>query len=96
MRLIPVLFLSFALALPAATIDGSKIHSTTAGRGSKTVILIHGYTCDETSWSEQVPALAKEYRVVTVDLPGHGHPHRRLRLRACGFAQPDHQRRHHQ
>jgi pimeloyl-ACP methyl ester carboxylesterase len=32
----------------------------------------HGYTCDESTWSEQVPALAKEYRVVTLDLPGHG------------------------
>jgi pimeloyl-ACP methyl ester carboxylesterase len=33
---------------------------------------VHGWTCDETTWTEQVPALAKLYRVVTLDLPGHG------------------------
>jgi pimeloyl-ACP methyl ester carboxylesterase len=36
------------------------------------VIPVHGWTCDETTWTEQVPALTKEYRVVTLDLPGHG------------------------
>jgi pimeloyl-ACP methyl ester carboxylesterase len=36
------------------------------------VILVHGWTCDETTWTEQVPALAERYRVVTIDLPGHG------------------------
>lgn len=58
--------------LSGATVDGLKIHSTVTGSGSKTVILVHGYTCDETTWTEQVPALARQYRVVTLDLPGHG------------------------
>lgn len=61
-----------SLSLCGANVDGLQIHSTTTGRGSKTVILVHGYTCDESTWTEQVPALAKEYRVVTLDLPGHG------------------------
>src|SRR5436190_9752101 len=59
-------------ALSAATVDGVKIHFTSMGKGPKTVILVHGWTCDETTWSDQVPALKREYRVVTVDLPGHG------------------------
>jgi pimeloyl-ACP methyl ester carboxylesterase len=67
---------SLALALSAtlsgATVDGIKIHSSTAGKGPKTVILVHGWTCDETTWNSQVPELSKEYRVVTLDLPGHG------------------------
>ncbi len=62
----------FAIQLPAATLDGIKIHSTTSGRGPKTVILVHGWTCDETTWESQVPALARNYRVITIDLPGHG------------------------
>jgi len=45
---------------------------TVTGVGPKTVILVLGYTCDETTWTEQVPTLAKQYRVVTLDLPGHG------------------------
>jgi pimeloyl-ACP methyl ester carboxylesterase len=61
-----------AIALSAATVDGIKIHSSTAGKGPKTVILVHGWTCDETTWNSQVPALSKEFRVITLDLPGHG------------------------
>lgn len=61
-----------SLPLRAATLDGANIHSTSTGRGTKTIIFVHGWTCDETSWSEQVPVLAKKYRVITVDLPGHG------------------------
>ena len=61
-----------APGLWAAAVDGLKIHSSRAGKGPKTVILVHGWTCDETTWSEQVPVLAKHYRVVTLDLPGHG------------------------
>lgn len=72
MRYLAGLVLSLSLSLAGATVDGLHIHSTTAGKGSKTVILVHGYTCDETTWSEQVPALAGQYRVVTLDLPGHG------------------------
>ncbi|HEX5227942.1 MAG TPA: alpha/beta hydrolase [Bryobacteraceae bacterium] len=64
--------LVLSLALSAATVDGLKIHSAVHGAGTKTVILVHGWTCDETTWSEQVPVLAKKYRVVTLDLPGHG------------------------
>lgn len=70
------LSLAFLLAslvpLSAATVDGLKIHSSVTGKGPRTVILVHGWTCDETTWTEQVPALAKQYRVVTLDLPGHG------------------------
>jgi pimeloyl-ACP methyl ester carboxylesterase len=61
-----------SLSLSAATVDGIQIHSTVTGKGPKTVILVHGWTCDETTWTEQVPALDKSYRVVTLDLPGHG------------------------
>lgn len=52
--------------------DELKIHSTVTGNGSTTVFLVHGYMCNETSWTEQVPVLARYYRVVTLDLPGHG------------------------
>jgi pimeloyl-ACP methyl ester carboxylesterase len=63
---------SLATALSAASVDDIKIHSSTAGKGPKTVILVHGWTCDETTWNAQVPELSKEYRVITLDLPGHG------------------------
>ena len=42
------------------------------GTAKQAVILVHGWTCDETSWDAQVPVLSQKYRVITLDLPGHG------------------------
>jgi sigma-B regulation protein RsbQ len=66
------LMLVFASPAAAATVDGMKLHSSSAGRGNKTVIFVHGWTCDDSSWVSQVPAISREYRVLTLDLPGHG------------------------
>jgi pimeloyl-ACP methyl ester carboxylesterase len=55
----------------AATVDGIKLHTSSTGRG-KAIIFVHGWTCDDTSWAEQVPVLSQDFRVVTLDLPGHG------------------------
>src|SRR5438552_7383570 len=68
------LLLSSLLAIPisAATVDGAKVHWTSKGSGKEAVILVHGWTCDETSWDFQVPDLSRNYRVITLDLPGHG------------------------
>jgi pimeloyl-ACP methyl ester carboxylesterase len=71
MRLLTGLLLLFT-SLQAATVEGIKLHSTSTGKGPRTVILVHGWTCDDTTWESQVPALSKDYRVLTLDLPGHG------------------------
>src|SRR5262245_37180377 len=56
----------------AASVNGLKIHSSTTGKGKATLVFVHGWTCDSSSWSGQVSALAPKYRVITLDLPGHG------------------------
>jgi pimeloyl-ACP methyl ester carboxylesterase len=56
----------------AASVDGVTLHWTSAGTGPQTLMLVHGWTCDDTSWTGQVPALTKKYRILTLDLPGHG------------------------
>jgi len=61
-----------ARAASAATVDGATLHWTSKGSGSQTVIFVHGWTCDDTSWNAQVPVISKQYRVITLDLPGHG------------------------
>ena len=66
-----VAMLCGSVFLNAAGVDGVTIHYTSTGSGP-TVIFVHGWTCDETTWSEQVPALETKYRAVTIDLPGHG------------------------
>ncbi|HTM02496.1 MAG TPA: alpha/beta hydrolase [Vicinamibacterales bacterium] len=65
-------FLLFVSTASAAEVDGLKLHSTTTGNGSRTIVFVHGWTCDETSWAAQVAEFAKSHRVITVDLPGHG------------------------
>jgi pimeloyl-ACP methyl ester carboxylesterase len=47
------------------------IHSSSVGAGP-TIVFVHGWTCDSSSWTGQVPAFAKDHRVITIDLPGHG------------------------
>jgi pimeloyl-ACP methyl ester carboxylesterase len=67
-----VLALVFASGASAASVDGLKIYSASTGSGKATLVLVHGWTCDSSSWDAQVPALATRYRVITLDLPGHG------------------------
>ncbi|MGE5594860.1 MAG: alpha/beta fold hydrolase [Hyphomicrobiales bacterium] len=57
--------------MPYAGVNGASLFYTDAGEGA-TVLLIHGWTCDGTDWSWQVPALAESYRVIVPDLRGHG------------------------
>ena len=76
------LLLSIVLAIPlsspiyGAAVDGAKVHwtsyGTPTGTAKQAVILVHGWTCDESSWDAQVPVLSQKYRVITLDLPGHG------------------------
>src|SRR6185503_21244992 len=73
-RLIVLLLLTLVTAARparAASIDGANIHWTSKGSGPA-IIFVHGWTCDESSWQSQVPAFSKQYRVITLDLPGHG------------------------
>jgi sigma-B regulation protein RsbQ len=72
------LLLRIVLAIPlahstyGAAVDGAKVHWTSTGTAKHAVILVHGWTCDESSWDAQVPVLSEKYRVITLDLPGHG------------------------
>jgi pimeloyl-ACP methyl ester carboxylesterase len=74
MRVLLGILLAIPISAPlsAATVDGANIHWTSTGKGKEAVILVHGWTCDDTSWDPQVPVVSKTYRVITLDLPGHG------------------------
>lgn len=52
--------------------DGVEIAATVHSTGQPTIVLIHGWMCDQTYWEAQVPALSDHFGVVTVDLAGHG------------------------
>ncbi len=55
--------------------DGSTIRYAEVGTpepGEPAVVLIHCWSCDAAFWSSTVDDLAPDYRVVTLDLAGHG------------------------
>jgi non-heme chloroperoxidase len=51
--------------------DGAKIYYEDQGHGQP-IMLVHSWTCSSRFWQENVPELAKEFRVITIDLRGHG------------------------
>ncbi len=55
-----------------ARLDGYKVHYQSYGSGKRAVVFLSGWGCDTTLWRNQAPALADKWRVLLVDLPGHG------------------------
>src|SRR5512139_235086 len=53
------------------TPDGVTIHYETMGAG-RPLVFVHGWSMSARVWRYQTEALASAYRVVTVDLRGHG------------------------
>jgi len=52
--------------------DGVTIHFDQRGQGDISVVLVHGWGCDSGYWQRQRDWLAERYRVISVDLAGHG------------------------
>jgi pimeloyl-ACP methyl ester carboxylesterase len=50
-----------------------RVHYTDEGRrGGRTLILVHGFAASVHAWRPWIDRLAGEYRLVAIDLPGHG------------------------
>jgi pimeloyl-ACP methyl ester carboxylesterase len=52
--------------------DGTPIAYESRGEGTPALVFVHGWSCDRSYWNEQLPAFSPDFRVVTVDLAGHG------------------------
>jgi pimeloyl-ACP methyl ester carboxylesterase len=59
--------------LRALTVSGRRIHYAEIGYGDPPILLVHGLGGRWQNWLENIPRLAREHRVVAVDLPGFGH-----------------------
>ncbi len=53
--------------------DGVVINHISCGTADTTLLFVHGWAIDHSYWSSQVDAFCPAYRVVTMDLAGHGH-----------------------
>lgn len=49
----------------------TKVSYTDTGKGTA-LVLLHGFLENKTMWHDLMPALLKKYRIITVDLLGHG------------------------
>ena len=53
--------------------DGTPISYEVYGVGEPTLVFVHGWSCDARYWRKQVPYFSKKYKIILVDLAGHGH-----------------------
>ncbi len=79
--LIAAIIIAAASYLTAATngnsyyvksFDGEIISYNVFGSGDTTLVFVHGWSGDSRYWRYQIPYFSQKYRVVTIDLAGHG------------------------
>jgi len=56
----------------ATSPDGIRIAYEAHGEGTPALVFVHGWSCDRSYWSAQLGPFSRKYRVVAVDLAGHG------------------------
>jgi pimeloyl-ACP methyl ester carboxylesterase len=52
--------------------DGVELAYSVRGAGAPALVFVHGWSCDQGYWRGQVEHFATRFKVVTVDLAGHG------------------------
>jgi len=55
-----------------AQVNGTELYYELTGQGAETVVLLHGLGSCTQDWECQVPILSKKFRVLTIDMRGHG------------------------
>jgi len=56
----------------AISADGVSIAYEVRGEGEPALVFVHGWCCDRSYWDAQLPYFAQKYKVVAIDLTGHG------------------------
>ena len=55
------------------TVEGRTVHYRDEGReNTRTLVLLHGFLQNLDVWSSYVLSYMNRFRVITIDLPGHG------------------------
>ncbi|MDZ7342996.1 MAG: alpha/beta hydrolase [candidate division KSB1 bacterium] len=52
--------------------DGVEIRYETSGQNEPALVFVHGWSCDRSYWRAQMDFFSASYRVVAIDLAGHG------------------------
>lgn len=56
----------------ATSADGIPIHYKLYGKGDVSLVFVHDWCTNMKYWDEQIPSFGVNFKVVTVDLAGHG------------------------
>ena len=56
----------------AVSEDGVSIHYQVQGQGDINLVFVHGWCTNMSYWEKQIPSFKVYYRVITLDLGGHG------------------------
>ncbi len=56
----------------AASADGIPIHYKLYGKGEVSLVFVHDWCTNMKYWEEQIPSFGVNFKVVTLDLAGHG------------------------
>jgi pimeloyl-ACP methyl ester carboxylesterase len=54
------------------SIDGVPITYEVRGKGALALVFVHGWSCDRSYWKGQLEPFSHRYKVVAIDLAGHG------------------------
>lgn len=57
--------------IKTATFKNSSVSFSDQGKG-RVLVLLHGYLGSKEIWEKNIAELAKNFRVIAIDLPGHG------------------------
>jgi len=57
---------------PVLSADGVQVHYEVHGERAPALVFVHGWSCDRSYWDGQVEPFARDFKVVTIDLGGHG------------------------
>ncbi|HXG03458.1 MAG TPA: alpha/beta fold hydrolase, partial [Candidatus Binatia bacterium] len=76
--------------MPVLNVPGARLqweaHASAEAATAPALVLLHGLGSSSADWLFQVPVFAARYRVLAVDLPGHGRSEARGRLSVEGMA----------
>jgi len=56
----------------AVSADGALVRFEVTGEGRPAIVFVHGWCCDRTYWEQNLPYFAQKYKVLAIDLAGHG------------------------
>jgi pimeloyl-ACP methyl ester carboxylesterase len=56
----------------AKSTDGVRIAYEVHGNGPLAVVFVHGWSCNRSYWAGQLEPLSRQFKVVAIDLGGHG------------------------